>query len=121
MRRPIFDSVHGFDENYFMYGEECEMLYRIHLKYPQYQTWYLVGPQIIHLGNASASNKIDPLIKEYEGVVSFFSKHKPSWQTGIIKKFIKINALSHQFLYFLTGNSSKKLLYQQICSKTLNY
>ena len=121
IRRSVFDAVNGFDENYFMYGEECEMLYRIHNKFPNYQTWYLVGPQVIHLGNASATKKVDPLIKEYEGVVSFFTKHKPAWQINIVKILLRINAISHRFLYFLTGNYQKNLLYKELCSRTLNY
>ena len=57
LRREVVEKVNGFNPKFFMYGEEMEMCYRIHLQYPKMQLWYLVGPQIIHLGGASSKNK----------------------------------------------------------------
>jgi len=91
-RKSIYDKVGGFDENYFMYGEEYEYQYRMHLSFPQSQVWYLIGPQIIHLGGASALTKTDPIIREYEGVLGFFAKHKPKYQVKIVKFLLKINS-----------------------------
>jgi len=91
-RKSIYDTVGGFDENYFMYGEEYEYQYRMHLSFPQSQVWYLVGPQIIHLGGASAITKTDPIVREYEGVLGFFTKHKPKYQITIVKFLLKINS-----------------------------
>lgn len=92
LRRSILDLTGGFDENYFMYGEEVEWTYRMHLALPKSQCWYLVGPQIIHLGGASATDKSHPLLREYQGVVSFFKKHRPRWQLPILKFSLKLNA-----------------------------
>jgi GT2 family glycosyltransferase len=89
IRASVYQKVGGFDEKYFMYGEEVEWSYRMHLQFPQSQCWYLVGPQIIHLGGASAIKRSDPIVREYQGALSFFKKHRPSWQIPLVKLFFK--------------------------------
>ena len=109
-RKPLLDKVHGFDEHYFMYGEELELSYRICQATKQNQVWYLIGPQIIHLGRASTINQIDPILNEYRGFISFFKKHRPHWQIPIVRFFLKINAL----IRFIIRRSP---IYLEICSK----
>lgn len=117
VRSSHLKPTHGFDENYFMYGEEVELSYRIKKNNPQSQTWYLIGPQIIHLGGASAQNKIDPIINEYRGILAFFKKHKSQWQYQIVKYLIKFNAVSRGVIYSIRGNKNTASLYFQTCSK----
>ncbi len=109
-RKPLLDKVGGFDENYFMYGEELELSYRISQSTPNNQVWYLIGPQIIHLGRASAVKKLDPILNEYKGFLSFFQNHKPKWQYPLVKFLLKINALIRSIIHFSP-------LYLQACSK----
>ena len=109
-RKPLLDKVGGFDENYFMYGEELELSYRIHHSTPNNQVWYLVGPQIIHLGGASAVNRLDPILNEYRGFLSFFKKHRPKWQYPVVKFLLKTNALIRSVIHFSPT-------YIQACSK----
>ena len=109
-RKPLLDKVGGFDESYFMYGEEVELAYRISQSTPNNQVWYLVGPQIIHLGGASATSRLDPILNEYHGILSFFKKHRPVWQYPIAKFMLKINALTRSLIHFSP-------LYLQACSK----
>ncbi len=99
-RKPLLDKTGGFDENYFMYGEEVELAYRIKQATPHNLTWYLIGPQITHLGGASATNKLDPILKEYQGILSFFKKHRSSWQYPIVRLLLKINAFSRFIIHF---------------------
>lgn len=77
IRTSAVRKTGGFDATYFMYGEEMEWAYRLRLVFPDSQAWYLVGPQIIHLGGASAKNKSDPLLQEYLGVISFLKNTAP--------------------------------------------
>ena len=107
-RKEYLDKVGGFDENYFMYGEEVELSYRIKQCTKNNQVWYLVGPQIIHLGGASATSRLNPILNEYLGIISFFKKHKPFWQYKLIKLIIKINAFLRSFI---------NPIYKQACSK----
>lgn len=109
-RKPLLDKTSGFDENYFMYGEEVELSYRIKQVTPNNQVWYLIGPQIIHLGGASAKNRLDPILNEYRGILSFFKKHRPAWQYPIVKGLLKINAFTRFVIHFSPT-------YLQACSK----
>ncbi|MEI8067863.1 MAG: glycosyltransferase family 2 protein [Candidatus Shapirobacteria bacterium] len=117
IRRPCLDKTGGFDENYFMYGEEVELSYRIKKTNPGYQVHYLVGPQIIHLGGASAINRIDPIINEYLGILSFFKKHKSKNQYRIVKFLMKANAILRGTLYFILGQKNTSSIYFQACSR----
>lgn len=117
IRNSQLKNTNGFDENYFMYGEEVELSYRIKKQFPNSQTWYLVGPQIIHLGGASAKNKIDPILNEYLGILAFFKKHKNQRLYQLIKVLIKINAFSRSIIYSIRGNKISASLYLQTCSK----
>lgn len=109
-RKPLLDQINGFDENYFMYGEELELLYRLQKITPNNQVWYLIGPQIIHLGGASAQSRLDPILNEYRGFLSFFKKHQPKWQYPIVKFLLKTNALIRSIIHFSP-------IYLQACSK----
>jgi GT2 family glycosyltransferase len=109
-RKSLLDKVGGFDENYFMYGEEVELSYRIKKSTTNNQVWYLIGPQIIHLGGASARNRIDPILNEYRGILSFFKKHKSKWQYYPVKFLLKTNA-------FIRGVIQLSPIYFQACSK----
>lgn len=117
VRSSHLKPTNGFDENYFMYGEEVELSYRIKKYNPEFQTWYLIGPQIIHLGGASAQNRIDPIINEYRGILAFFKKHKNQLQYKIVKRLIRFNAFSRGVIYSLRGNKNTASLYFQTCSK----
>lgn len=91
IRTSLIKEVEGFDENYFMYGEEYELLYRIKLKHPQTQFWYLIGPQIIHLGGASSSNKSFALTKEHQGIIAFFHKHRSQLSFRLVKIILRLS------------------------------
>lgn len=108
IRHSIVDKTKGFDDSYFMYGEEVEWAYRMHQELPNSQCWYLVGPQIIHLGGASAIKRSDPIVREYAGVIAFFVRHRPKWQAAIVKKILKINAFLRSLII---------PVYKEVCSK----
>ena len=105
IKRDIFSLLAGFDESYFMYGEEMEMCYRIHQKNPLSQLWYLVGPQIIHLGGASSANKQKIFDREYDGIHYFFQIHRPAFEAKIVAVLIKINRILRSTVYQLFSHA----------------
>lgn len=106
VRKNIIDKVSGFDPDYFMYTEELEMCYRIKLSFPKLNFWYLVGPQITHLGGASsAGNHQFSHDREYEGIRSFFKKHRPKFEYQIVVVLLKINRLLRLTVYKLFNHA----------------
>jgi GT2 family glycosyltransferase len=101
LRKSAIEKVSGFDPEFFMYGEEMEMCYRIKQQFPDKQLWYLVGPQIIHLGGASTIVKQSIYDREYQGIQFFFSKHRPKFEHNIVSILLKINRLLHITVYQL--------------------
>ena len=51
IRRDLFDTVNGFDENYFMYFEDVDLGYR--LKKLGYKNVFLPTAQVTHIGGES--------------------------------------------------------------------
>jgi GT2 family glycosyltransferase len=105
VRKNVLDGVGGFDSDYFMYSEELEMCYRIHKRNPQSSLWYLVGPQIIHLGGASSINKQKIFDREYQGILYFFNKHRPGIETKIASILLKINHFLRSTVYQLFSHA----------------
>lgn len=101
IRTNYLKSVNGFSNEFFMYGEEMEMCYRLYQKYPRQKFWYLIGPQIIHLGGKSSKNKQIIFDREYEGILLFFRLHRPAWQYPLVEKLIKINRFLQLHIYKL--------------------
>lgn len=77
--KKVFKKIHGFDSDYFMYGEEVELEYRI-MK-AGYKRILLPEPKIIHLEGCS-SNKKEKKISFFQfysmkrGRILFYRKHK---------------------------------------------
>lgn len=110
VRKSALENSGLFDENYFMYGEEVELSYRIKKTNKENQVWYLIGPQIIHFGGASATSKIDPVLNEYKGILAFFKKHKSPTQYQTVRLLLKFNAFIRSIIYLSP-------IYREACSK----
>jgi GT2 family glycosyltransferase len=119
IRKSAFLKSGGFNESYFMYGEEVEWFYRLHRLYPDKSVWYLVGPQITHFGGASTANKNFPIVKEIHGIEAFFSLHKTKLETIVARILLKLNpSLRLRGLYFLIiGNKTSADFYFKSCSE----
>lgn len=51
VRRRVLEEVGGFDEDYFMYGEDLDWCYR--MRQAGWKIYYVPATQIIHFGGAS--------------------------------------------------------------------
>lgn len=101
LRKSVFDQVGGFDPNYFMYGEELEMCYRLHQQFPHQKLWYLVGPQVVHLGGASSKSRQQIFDREYDGIRHFYQKHRSLLEFQIAGILIQVNRLLRSTVYRL--------------------
>lgn len=71
--RHLFAAIGGFDEQFFMYGEDLDLCWRI--KESGFKVWYHPEIQIIHLkGTSSAKRVLQSRIAFYEAMILFFKK-----------------------------------------------
>ncbi len=73
MKRQVYNEVAGFDEDYFMYGEDIDLSYKL-LK-NGYKNYYLGTSQAIHFKGESTRKDVRYL-KHFHGAMSiFYKKH----------------------------------------------
>ena len=106
IRSEAFKQTGYFDEDYFMYVEEVDYCFR--LKRHGWQIWYLPRWSITHYGGASGTNEL-AIVSEYKGLVTFYKKHKSSWQGNILKLLLRTGALARIIIFgILEGGSSAR-------------
>jgi GT2 family glycosyltransferase len=75
LKRSLYSQIGGFDERFFMYGEDMDICWRI--SDAGYKVWYYPGTQIIHRkGKSSSKVKIRSRIAFYEAMVLFSRKYQ---------------------------------------------
>lgn len=84
IRKEVLDITGGFDEAFFMYGEDIDLSYRI-LK-AGYINYYLANPPIIHYKGESTDKQSLKYVKAFYGaMIIFVDKH----YTGFRHLFFK--------------------------------
>jgi len=92
-RRNILETLRGFDEDYFMYGEDIDLAFRI--KRLGYSIVYDPQYSVIHLKNQSGIKKKNNVVIRkktsihfYESMIIFYRKHYeriyPKWITQLV-------------------------------------
>ena len=73
-RRQVLNELHGFDEDYFMYGEDIDISYRS--IQAGYRNHYLGTQAITHYKGKSSANHQGKIIHHfYEAMQIFYDKH----------------------------------------------
>lgn len=83
--RVVFQELGGFDERFFMYGEDLDLCRRVHEM--GREVWYNPSTQIVHFkGKSSAKRAIRSRAAFYEAMIIFSRKYRhlneaflPSW------------------------------------------
>ncbi|MCF8567858.1 glycosyltransferase family 2 protein [Alicyclobacillus tolerans] len=100
LSRVVYEQIGGFDEDYFMYGEDIDYCYR--MKQNGYKVWYDGGVTTTHLkgGNGGKKSKAS-LFYFYDTMGIFFEKHYmpryPPWFGIVFKNLYRkiiVNLLS---------------------------
>jgi GT2 family glycosyltransferase len=74
IRREAFNSVGGFDEDFYMYYEEVDLCYR--LRQAGWEVMYNPEAAIIHAGGAStAQRRAEMILQLYASLGRFYHKH----------------------------------------------
>ena len=98
IRKSVYDEVGGFDEDFFMYGEDIDLSYRI-IK-SGYKNFYLGNNKVLHFKGESTL-KDQFYLKNFYGALSiFYKKHFPEkkWLFKpidlVIKGIISVNSIA---------------------------
>ncbi|MCJ7552663.1 MAG: glycosyltransferase family 2 protein, partial [Ignavibacteriaceae bacterium] len=74
IRKEVYDKVGGFDEQFFMYGEDLDLCYRI--QKAGHKVYYVHSTQIIHYkGESTKRSNIDETKVFYKAMHLFVKKH----------------------------------------------
>ncbi|MDX1829059.1 MAG: glycosyltransferase family 2 protein [Lutibacter sp.] len=73
IKKSVFNEVKGFDEDYFMYGEDIDLSYKILIK--GYQNYYFSETSVIHYKGESTKKDIQYLKYFHKAMKIFYKKH----------------------------------------------
>lgn len=73
LKRSVYNQVNGFDEDYFMYGEDIDLSYKI--TQAGYQNYYLGAAEILHYKGESTQKDAVYLERFYGAMQIFYKKH----------------------------------------------
>lgn len=74
VKKVIFEQINGFDEDYFMYGEDLDICLRI--KKQGYHNYYFPGTSILHFkGQSSKTRRVHSFFEFYMAMLIFAKKH----------------------------------------------
>lgn len=99
IRKEVLDTVGGFDETFFMYGEDVDLSYRI--QKAGYKNYYFAGSSIIHFkGESTKKGSMNYVRMFYTAMSKFVSKHYGGSRAGIF------NVLIHLGIWLRAGLSA---------------
>ena len=88
IRKLITDKLGGFDEEFFMYGEDIDLSYRI--QNAGYKNLYYAETTIIHFKGESTPQKTIQYVKLFYGAMALFiKKHYNKRLSGIYNMLIR--------------------------------
>lgn len=103
VRKDIYEKAGGFDENYFMYGEDLDLCYQV--KKEGYKIYYYADTSIIHYKGESTKKSSLSYVNNFYGAMRVFVEknfHKTSFLLNtLIKAMIFYRAFISYFLRFI--------------------
>ena len=107
MRKSVLDQVGLLDEQFFMYGEDIDLSYRLTLA--NYQNYYFPETTIIHYkGESTKKGSLNYVRTFYQAMILFAKKHFSGRQAYLFVLLLKIAIYFRAFLT-LFGNAVQSL------------
>ncbi|GIV28482.1 MAG: hypothetical protein KatS3mg027_2296 [Bacteroidia bacterium] len=98
IRKEVLDKIGGLDEDYFMYGEDIDLSYRI--TKAGYHNYYFSETSIIHYkGESTKKSSVNYVIVFYKAMMIFADKHFSNSYASVFRFLIYIA------IYFRAGLS----------------
>lgn len=108
-RTDLLQKIGGFDEDFFMYGEDIDLSYRIVKE--GYQNWYLPVNMLHYKGESTKKDSMRYVKVFYEAMLIFYRKHFPRFR-AVVYPFIKLGVLVRQ------GLAVARRLFSRLFSKS---
>lgn len=75
IKRELYETLNGFDEDYFMYGEDLDLCFRT--KVAGYKNYYTPSTNILHFkGQSCRTRRWGSYLDFYKAMLIFVKKHK---------------------------------------------
>lgn len=89
IKKEVLDQTGGFDETFFMYGEDVDLSYRIQKQ--GYKNYYYSGSCIIHFkGESTRKGSMNYVRMFYQAMSIFVRKHYGGGRAGIFNALIHL-------------------------------
>jgi N-acetylglucosaminyl-diphospho-decaprenol L-rhamnosyltransferase len=106
-RKDVFIKSGGFDEQFFMYGEDIDLSYRI--RQEGYQNYYVAETTIIHFKGESTSRDFRFVKMFYGAMILFMKKHFKGFDSSVRLFLLTLAVKSRQAMaYIFTMNHKKE-------------
>ena len=89
-RTALLQQVGGFDEDFFMYGEDIDLSFR--LVQAGYENWYLPVEMIHYKGESTKKDSMRYVRVFYEAMLIFYRKHFPRFSV-LFYPIVKLGVL----------------------------
>lgn len=91
IRREAFERVGGFREEYFMYGEDIDLCYRVARE--QYNNYYIGKAEMIHYGGGS-SQPASGTVMKWKSIILYMELNHGRVYAAIFRAAIAITAIA---------------------------
>ncbi len=86
IRRDAADAVGLFDEQFFMFSEETDLLYRLHAA--GWKVWFLPEAEVVHVGAATHGGRM--FVENVRGLLRFFAKHRGPRESARVRRLLLV-------------------------------
>lgn len=108
-RTSLLKSVGGFDEDFFMYGEDIDLSYR--MVKAGYDNWYLPVDMIHYKGESTKKDSMRYVRVFYEAMLIFYRKHFPHYSAllyPVIKAGVAVRAAMARLRRMMRPNANAR-------------
>lgn len=110
IKGELFNKLHGFDENIFMYMEDMELCFRV--KKEKYKIYFYPDIKILHK-ELGSSNRTFAIVNIYKNLLYFYSKHKSYPEYLLVKSFLYSKAIMALTIGIVTHNNYLTTTYKK--------
>ena len=89
-RTAVLQQLGGFDEDFFMYGEDIDLSYRI--VQAGYENWFLPTPMVHYKGESTHKDSMRYVKIFYDAMLIFYRKHFPRFNV-IFYPIVKLGVI----------------------------